>query len=184
MINKIFKNLCVIFLLSIMMSCNNKQQGNIEDDQDQEIRIEGHQTKSAGEEAYAENAAGEYLNYISESGTSSYPSPKVSLKLLATAIMEKNEEAKISSNSDLQNLARLNIEEEYQVSESDFTTIIDAFKQSFKSGAFESEPDMEDLEQTLEEMNIEKIKDNQSEESEDFFDSAGKVLTKMDIKGN
>jgi len=66
-LNKLF-----FLLFIITASCNNNNQGNINENEDQDIRIEGYQKQSETNKEYANNDVGEYLKYISGEGSVSY----------------------------------------------------------------------------------------------------------------
>ncbi|SFG00967.1 hypothetical protein [Salegentibacter agarivorans] len=180
---ELFKFLTGVLLFVSISSCNNNQQGNIEDDEDQDIRIEGHQKQTAGDDAYPENAVGEYLDYISQDRSADYPDPEKALKLLAAAISEKNEVAGISSGNELQKLTNINETKDYNINKSDFVTILNSFEDSSNSGSFEGEIDTKELEKTVKEIRI-----NNDETSNDniriFFKQSGELLQNMDVKGN
>ncbi|WP_101023140.1 hypothetical protein [Salegentibacter salinarum] len=180
---KVFKLLMCVLLFVPIYSCNNNQQGNIEDEDDQDIRIEGHQKQTAGDDAYPENAVGEYLNYISQERSADYPDPEKALKLLASAISEKNEAAGVNSSNELQKLTNINEAENYSISKTDFVTLLNAFKDSSNSGSFEGAIDTKELEKTVEEISVNK-NDKSNNKIKNFFDEAGELLQKMNAKGS
>lgn len=177
----------LIFLLLITMSlsCNNNNQGNIEDDgpDDQDIRIEGYQKQSETDNAYANNDVGEYLRYNSEEGSASFPTSKKSIKLLAAALVEKNENAEITSSSELKSLANLNLEEDYQVSKNDLNTIIVALESAIQSGAFEGKADLMAMKQDVEKIELERNGKDMGKHLESFFDRSAEILRSIEAKG-
>lgn len=180
----ILKNLFFVLLLVLTSNCNNKQQGNIDENGNKDIRIIDNEKPTARDNTYPDNAVGEYLNYIDANRSAEYPTPKKSIELLAAAIVEKNNEANIKSGGDLQNLAALDYSEDYEVKKADFTTILKALEKGFERGDFEGGEDLEGLKENTEKMKIEDDQTKLSKEMQDFLETAAEILQKMKVRGN
>lgn len=177
----------LVFILFVIMgiSCNNDNRRKIQDNDldDQDIRIEGYSKQSETDKAYAENDVGMYLRYISEEGAASYPSPKKSFKLLAAALVEKNESAEITSSTGLKALANLNLEEEYQFDKNDLNIILAAFESAMRSGAFEGKVDFIALQEDIKKIQNKRNSKAMSKELESFFERSAEILRSIEAKG-
>ncbi len=170
----------------LLIGCNNQQQGELSDDEaGEDIRIEALEKQSAADDAYANNALGDYLKYISDesnSSDSSYPTYKKSIKLLAQAIIEKKQEVNLETSKQLNDLAATRLDsKENRKSRQTLQILIQNIEELNTKTSSGFANDIEDLKSQLEE--IEWAKADGSDMGEElllFFEQSGEVLRSLE----
>jgi len=105
------------------------------------------------------------------------------LQLLAAALIEKNENANITSGPELQRIANLNIKEEHRLSKQDFKAILTAFEEAVQREAFQGNVDLESLGKAVEDIDKAQNENAMNPETKGFFEKAAETLRSLKVKG-